>query len=187
MKLVITIFLCLMMTSLWAEQNKKFEFQDYKQAKEATDYIRFQMKSTKMGLVTSHFTGYAKKFEISYDLLNSNVKEGKVSLQIKDLDTDVKGRNKKMWDYCLQEGTYNQLQVSFSEILLGEEKEVPAKISIRGKSYDILLKIKVTQDEKGLHVSGSSRIGLKELEIPDPSILIARVNNQVDIEFQVTL
>ena len=46
---------------------------NYDEAKKAESSIKFDMASTKVGIFTSHFTGYVKKFSVSGDKKENSI------------------------------------------------------------------------------------------------------------------
>jgi len=138
------------------------------------------MASKKVGLFTSHFTGFVKKFSVSGDKNGNSIHNAVVEFDVKELDTDIDGRNEKMWDLCLDASHHPKVQIKLSQpIEIGaEEKEIPGTINLRGQDYPITLKVKV---DSNMVVDIKGQISIKELKIPDPSIAIASVRDSIDI------
>lgn len=50
-----------------------------------------------------------------------------------------------------------------------------------------LVKFNVEKREGGFFITGSTALGLQELGLPDPSIMIAKVDDQFDLSFAIVL
>jgi hypothetical protein len=183
------ILLLLLSTSLFAkEYSQQFSYKEFYSAKTSNSYLRFDMKSTKLGMLTTDFFGVAKKFNISFDKTGDMIDRASVNFKILDLDTDVNDRNKKMYNLCFDYKKYPELTITLNKpIKINSEVIIPAIILIRGKKKTINLKVKVTQKENKLIVSGISKVSLKALEVPDPSIWIAKVDDSFNLNFSVEL
>lgn len=173
-------------TSVFAKSyNQTFSNDDFYKAKTGTSFLRFDMKSTKMGMITTDFYGVAKKFAVSFDLRKKTIKNAVVSFKVADLDTDVNDRNKKMYNLCFEKNKYPHLIVTLNNsIRIGKNKKtIPATMNVRGKNKAINVLIETVKKGKRLIVTGVSQVSLKELEIPDPSIWIAKVDDKVELKF----
>lgn len=179
--MVILFLLCVSATGF--AESKDFIFKDYDEAKKAESFVRFDMASTKVGLFTTHFNGFVKKFTISGDLKDGKIQNAAIFFEAKDMDTDIGGRNEKMWNQCLEVEKYPQIKIKFNEPLTldAQEKIIPATISIRGQHHIIELKVKVNQENNQYVYDLSGELSIKDLNIPDPSIAIASVKDKVDI------
>lgn len=180
----IMLSLILLISSAFAE-TKSFKYNNFEEAENALSYVRFDMESTKAGLITTSFNGFAKTFKISYKKKSKQFKNVKAFVEVIDLDTDVNARNEKMHNLCFEQKKYPQLVVSLNEDLsIGMKKEVKATISVRGKDYPIKMKFKLSDEGENILFEGSSSVSLKSLLIPDPSIWIASVRDRVDLKFK---
>ena len=166
-----------------------FSYEDFFKAKSAINFMRFDMESTKFGMVTTAFHGVVKKINLSYKLKKNVVSHAIISFKAVDLDTDVNGRNKKMHDLCFTKDKYPDIIVTLNApIKVGTtQKSIPATMNIRGQNKDIKIIIDVIKKGKKLIVTGLSQTGLKELSIPDPSIWVAKVKNKIEIKFNFEL
>ncbi|MCB0347334.1 MAG: YceI family protein [Bdellovibrionales bacterium] len=167
-----------------AGMNIDWKHNSFKEAMESESKIEFHMKSKKAGLVTTSFEGVAKEVSISFNETKDTYTDIKISIASNGLDTDVDGRNEKMWDLCLSADTYKSIVVSLPKVLKDSEpQKVEGEITIRDKSYPV--DVSVVVNEQGLE--GDSTLSLKGLDIPDPSIWIASVLDPIAIKFKITM
>ena len=161
-------------------ESYNYSFTSYEDAKKADSYIRFDMASTKVGLFTSHFTGYVKKFSISGNKKDNSITDGVVEFEVKELDTDIDGRNEKMWDQCLDMAHNPKIQIKLSEkIEIGAgRKDIAGIINLRGEDHPVTLSVEVSSD---MTTDIKGQISIKALKIPDPSIAIASVKDTIDL------
>lgn len=187
MKFLLLLFL--LSTSLVAKEYfQNFSNEDFYKAKTSVSYLRFDMKSTKLGVMTTDFFGVAKKFNIRFSNKDQFIESASVNFKISDLDTDVNDRNKKMYNLCFDYKKFPELTITLMKpVKINSEAIVPAVMQVRGKKKDIELKVKIVQKENKLIVSGVSQVSLKALEIPDPSIWVAKVEDRFELNFSIEL
>lgn len=166
-----------------------FDLGTYDQALNNKDFIRFDMESTKAGMVTTSFSGVVRIFKVVFEAENNQILKGVVDFKVGALDTDSDGRNEKMYNDCFNLIAHPNLQINFSGPLTYSEKDklISGKIKLRGYERPITLKLSTLKKGDIIEVKGSSQISLKQLGIPDPSIWIASVRDRVDIHFKVNL
>lgn len=170
--------------------DQHFEYANYEKAEEAESFIRFDMESTKLGVITTEFSGFVKKFDIHNEIDHSGAKNLVVTFKVKNLDTDSDGRNEKMWGLCFDSDKYPEMKVEFPRKIFLKKKsyrDEDAFLYIRGKKYQIKVSFILKNEGEDLLVSGGSKLSLKELNIPDPSIAIASVNDEVHVGFKLRL
>lgn len=158
---------------------------DFKEASKASTYFKFTSESTKFGLVTTDFEGYARKAQLDYTPKGNIVENLVLNIEVKELDTDNSSRNEKMQEECLEYKKFPQIKVTIPSLdLSAKAQNVEAFMNVRGKS--VPLKIAITKvDDKTFE--GKTSFKLTDAGIPDPSIAIAKVRDRFDIEFQVGL
>lgn len=180
----ILAFLMIHMPSTGFTASYDFSSTNYDSAKIADSYVRFNMESTKLGIITTKFTGYLKAFKVNGDLKNETVLSGSsIVFNAKDLDTDVDGRNEKMWDLCLNSSQHPSVQIKLNkEVPLdGTIHEIPATLVLRGNDHAITLSVKAFRENKQFIVDISGELSIKGLKIPDPSIAIASVRDKIEL------
>lgn len=185
------LFLLLFLsTSLMAKSYKKtFSYDDFYKAKAAINFMRFDMESTKLGMFTTSFHGVVRKANLSYKFKKNTLSNATIFFKVADLDTDVNNRNKKMHNFCFSKDKFSDIIITLhSSIKTGAmEKNISATMNVRGKNKEIEVIIDVIKRGKKLIITGISQVSLKELEIPNPSIWVAKVSDKVEINFNFEL
>jgi polyisoprenoid-binding protein YceI len=182
MKLIMLTFI-LWSTNSFAE-TQSFSNVSYKEAKQAESFIRFDMASTKLGLVTTSFDGYVKQFNLQGAIDQEKLISGaSIEFAVKELDTDTGARNEKMWDHCLDMKNHPTIRIVLkNEVHIGRDSEtIPATIFLRGTEKPVSLSAKATKTAQGVVFDFSGNFSIKELGIPDPSILIASVRDSIKV------
>ncbi len=178
--LLIAIMIFWFLPIVSKSESYNFSSSNYEDAKKADSYIKFDMASTKVGIFTSHFTGYVKKFSISGNKKDNFISDAIVEFEVKELDTDIDGRNEKMWDQCL-DATHNpKIQIKLSQKIEigGPRKDIAGVINVRGEDHSLTLSVEVNSD---MIADIKGQVSIKDLKIPDPSIAIASVRDTIDI------
>jgi polyisoprenoid-binding protein YceI len=164
----------------------------YAEAAKSENFVRFDMKSTKFGLVTTSFSGFAKKFSVSGTVTGNGsvdkISNAKLSFNVSDMDTDVDSRNEKMWNLCFSYKEHPTIEITLdTPIDINQNDQiVTAQLSLRGYSKPIKVTLNATTEGSGGYfVEGESDVSLKSLEIPDPSIVIAKVKDEIHLQFKV--
>lgn len=174
-----------------AEVAKEFNYPSYESALKADNRISFTLESTKLGLITSKVVGVAKKFELKFNKETYTLSQVELSLDPKKFDTDNSPRDSKMYEQTLTVINFPKISIFIPQsiTLPLNQTEVDAQINIRGKIHPIKIKMTAAMNENELKVKFDSILGIKELEIPDPSIAIASVKNEITIdgEFKISL
>lgn len=167
-------------------QAKDIEYSvaNYEEAERAPHYFKFIGHSRKLGIIGASFEGYAKKVKLHFDPEKGALKNVRLSLTVADLDTDNNSRNEKMWEKCLDQKNFPEIEVALKAPIdqAKEKQEVEATMKIRGN--EVPLKIEFSKDSEGNYL-GATKFSLEEAKIPDPSILVASVRDVFEIEFRV--
>jgi methyltransferase len=183
-----TILFFLGLNSLQAEE-LNYQFIDYNEAKKSENFIKFEGQSTKFGLITTTFNGYAKEFKVHYNLSNNQLNELDVKIAVKGLDTDISSRDDKMLNSILDMSSYPEIQARIQEkVILTEGGQVVYMVfSVKGKKVTKAVKISIEKKADKFSITGNTVLGLHELGLPDPSIVIAKVDENFDLSFAIML
>jgi len=185
LKLIIVCIFFIPLFALGKVISQSYAFKDYDEAYESPIFLKFDMESTKLGLITTDFTGFVKNFSVTGDVQKNIAKKITLSFLIKNMDTDSDGRNEKMWEYCLDFKNHPEIILnSKNPITLNEgQQTVPLWINLRGKKFPIDMDIKLKKEANQILATGNAKAFISKLEIPDPSIAIAEVNDLIKISF----
>jgi hypothetical protein len=190
-KLVITIFLLFnfqVTAKLISGEVKRSSFED---AKGSPSYLKFILKTTKVFLLKSDVDGYVKKFKYTFDYNEENniIRNMKIVLQTVSMDTDNDDRNTKLHNLCMSYKEYPLVSVKIrGPVFLNESRErgYPGKVVIRGENKNVSVKLKHSIKNGSLMITGMSLWSLKEMDIPDPSILLAKLADEVQIDIKIS-
>lgn len=191
--ITMTIFFFLFTSQIEAKSvSEKYERTNYDEAKKSTPYLKFTGTSTKFGLVSTEFDGYAKNFEIQYvyDEKLQSLQSITLSIQTLSLDTDNSSRNEKLHTKCLAENETKKVTAqSTTAIKLspGENLETVVKMTANNKEILIPLKYHVVKTAEGFEVKIIGDFSFKDAGINDPSIAIAKLEEKIKIEGVIQL
>lgn len=176
----------------WAFE-QKFNKETYREAKDSMQFIRFESESTKLGLITTKFDGYAKSFTLQFDdISGKELKNVVLLIDVKKMDTDLNARNDKMIHEILDAEKYPQIKVEVASIVPLEKGEYDKEVIFYIKEIKFKKNVRISLEKvenpstkiQEIVVTGSTQIGLKEASIPDPSILVAKVRDHFDLSFK---
>lgn len=184
------ILLLLISTNLLAKTVQgNFSYKSFAEAEGANNQLEFIVESTKVGIFSSDVNGYVKSFSYSadYNAKSSLMKNMKIIFETAQMDTDGEDRDFKLHNLCMEVKKYPKLEILVPKILFIKnvrEQNLEGIAKIRGKDKKIKINIKVTQGANILRVTGSSVWSLKEMEIPDPSIAVATLSDEIRVNFK---
>lgn len=166
-----------------------YQFKNYDEARQSINYLKFEGASTKLGLITTSFDGYAKDMQIDYDLVNDQLNTLEATISVKGLDTDIKSRDEKMHNEIFEWERYPFIKAKIIDklILTIGEQSLDMLFTIKGKEIKKRIKLKIEKRENKFFISGETSLGLKEFALPDPSIAIASVRDSFDLKFSIML
>lgn len=161
--------------------------ESYADAMKSDCFIKFDMKSTKAGFITTSFTGAVKKFNTVFNWNGEEFANALLKINVADMDTDNSARDSKMNEETFSSDKFAELAVQIGGPLkAGVHNNVPGLLTVRGKIKEITLNLDITvSKDKEYVIKGSSQMSIKQLELPDPSIFIASVRDRVDLSFQI--
>ena len=171
------------------EVNFSVNNETFSSAKNNRNQLQFSVTSTKVGLFSSDVPGYVKNFNVKYDINNEMmIHNAKISFSIDSMDTDNTSRDEKMKNQCLGMSQFQKIEVrinkpfSLKDI---DEFNIPGEVLIRGKWNPITIAIVVKKVEKELMLRIASEWSLQKLSIPDPSILVAKLSDEIKINASI--
>lgn len=182
-----TFFLALLtffMTTIFAK-DLNYNFKDFNEAEKSEEFLSFTGESTKFKIITTEFSGFAKKFSMQYELKGEVLSKVIVTLEAKSIDTDNSSRNEKLYTLCLKTDSFPNIKVAIETPITlsnGSEGEVQALLTIKDKTLMRPVKYKVLKVDAGFKVNFSSDFSFSEAGIDDPSIAIAKVHDIFQIK-----
>jgi polyisoprenoid-binding protein YceI len=186
MKKIIFI-LYLFSSSLFAAPlaQKTFHTNHFIEAKKAESFLKFKNTSKQLGFIKHEYEGYALDFKIQFQANKDHYTDLKVDIPVNSIDTDNADRNKKMREFCFESNKYPYLTISSNSPIKFSEKEqiVEAQINLRGIEKPIQISLQADTKE----IRGNARLSFKALEIPDPSIAIASIQDDIFVDFKIVL
>lgn len=184
MKHLILSFLILLTGSLMAKEYLlKRENSDFNACTKNDEYLRFKIESTKMGLISTKSSGYVKNYKVKAEYENEVFKNIKITFKSKDLDTDYVARDEKLHELCLDSDKYKKMNVKIPGPVQLGNKEYSGTINVRGKDHKIIVTLNVEKKNEKFYIKGDSTMNFKKLEIPDPSIPIAKLSEEIWVDF----
>jgi polyisoprenoid-binding protein YceI len=151
----------------------------------ADTYLRFVLHSRKAGFINTAVEGYVRDFHVSYEWTGDAARRAQAHFATRELRTDNSGRDEKMWTRCLDADRYPEIEVQLDgDVPVGRSVDVPGRIRIRGAWHSLRLSAHVQRAHGTLVLGGEATVKLSELDIPDPSIWIAKVDDTVQLVFQ---
>lgn len=187
-KLFIALVASLLSFSLFALEGK-IQYDSFEKAKKSGDnQLKFIVTSTKVGLFSSDVDGYVKNYSYraDYDEKNHILRNMVITIQTAAMDTDGEGRDEKLHNLCLSHKDYPTIEVKLLGSLYLESKRpsmMKGEVLIRGKKKPFSMEVENGFDDKGFFVKGKTTWSLKGMEIPDPSIAVAKLSDDIRIHF----
>lgn len=189
----VTIFLLVLFSiSLSAKEiNKEISYKSYDQAKSSKNRLQFIVESTKAGLFSSDVDGYVKVFSYSADLDDKNMilRNMKIVFNPKTMDTDDESRDKKLHNLCMSYKKYPQVEINVQGPMFlktSKPQKYKGTVKIRGKvkPFEIEL-LSENKNSEYIMIKGNANWSLKGMEIPDPSIFIAKLSDEIRIQISI--
>lgn len=122
---------------------------------------------------------------------------GKVVVQAKGMTTGIGVRDSRMYDYCLNadqfptiefqvRGTTGDTDGLRSESGSGEVN-LHGSLRVRSTTREVVIPATYTWTEEGLNLEGSKELNWNDFGVPDPSILISKLDPIMAVKFSMTL
>lgn len=184
------LFLLLMPRSFAENIKAHFEYKDWDQAENAQNRLQFVVESVKAGFIASDVDGYAKKFSYSADFDQKKLilKRIRMVIEVNSMDTDNQSRDEKLHNLCMSYKDFPRLELGLDEeisIKNPQTQTYQGWVNIRGKKKKFSIELTSKLEEGILSIEGKSEWSLKEMEIPDPSIFIAKLSDSIRIHIKI--
>ncbi len=103
------------------------------------------------------------------------------------MDTYNSSRNEKMWDHCFDAKNFPEIKVEVAWSTTIGENELKAKITIKGETREYPLTVTTTEVGNVILARGKIVLKISELKLPDPSIAIAKVRDEINLSFAIEI
>lgn len=157
---------------------------------EKSAHLTWIVESTKVGLFSSDVYGYVLNYKYTgeHNKKDQTLNNLVLSFPIEAMNSDSESRDEKLHTLCMGRPTYNEIKVVIpGPIDLQEEGELfyKGKVMIRGKEKPFSLRASAKIESGKLIFKGRSTWSLKKMEIPDPSIAVAKLSDDIRIHFNI--
>lgn len=191
MKYLILTLLCLQLPSWAGEITQNFSSGSWEKAKRSSNRLQFIVESTKVGIFSSDVDGYVKNFSYKADLDEKNgiLRNMVIQFQVKDMDTDDEDRDEKLHNKCMGIKNYPTITVNVPGPLFIKGKrmeKLKGTVNIRGKDKEFLLFIRCDLKGNKLNIIANTTWSLKKMEIPDPSIAVASLSDEIRVNIRLS-
>ena len=122
---------------------------------------------------------------------------GKLVVQTTGLKTGIGVRDSRMYELCLSSDKYPTVTYEVrgmtgdvDGLKSGEGSgavELHGSLTIRSTTRDIKIPATYTWDNESLGLTGKQNVNWSDYSVPDPSIIISKVDPKMDMEFKITL
>ena len=152
--------------------------------------IRFDVAST-LHTVPGEITQFTAELNVEKDVT------GTVVIQSLGIKTGINVRDQRMYNYCLDAGQFPTIRFDIRGVTGDVEGFTKAegsgtvklhgKLSIRSTGRDIIIPATYSWAETGLVIKGSTKVNWADYGIPDPSILISKVQPVLNVNFDLKM
>jgi len=153
------------------------------------NYLRFLIESTNLGFIATDVEGFVMEFNVSANVTESieTVTEMAIKFKAKDMNTDNDLRNDKLHNFCLVHTKYPNVVVEIKDEykLRSGKQMIPATIEVRGERKKIRVALEISKTGNDYLVEGKSLMKFSLLGLPDPSISISSVSDDIIVDFKV--
>ena len=194
LRFTLTIFLlgtfAFVNQSLAKEIRGKVSFSNFEEASKAA-HLTWIVESTKVGLFSSDVYGYVLNYSYKAELDEDNkiLRNMTLSFPINAMNSDSESRDGKLHTLCMGMPQYKEIVVTIpGPIFLKDHKKrsYTGTVNIRGKNKEFRINFQPKLDEKGFSLVGESEWSLKAIEIPDPSIAVAKLSDEIRLNISLS-
>jgi len=157
---------------------------------EKVAHLTWIVESTKVGLFSSDVYGYVLNYRYSteYDEENKILRNMEISFPIKAMNSDNESRDEKLHTICMGLPTHENIVVKIAGPLFLKDKRARAYtgvVTIRGKEKPFTISMTANETSKFIGLKGEAKWSLKKMEIPDPSIAVAKLSDEIRINLSL--
>ena len=152
--------------------------------------INFDMQASLHGV-----PGSANSFTTELNLAEAVT--GKMVVQGNSITTGIGVRDKRMYEYCLETDKFPTIEFIVrgtkgdTEGLLSKagsgKVDLHGQLKIRSTTRDVVIPASYTWTEGKLQLAGQKQVKWTDYGVPDPSIIISKLQPEIDVRFNVEL
>lgn len=161
----------------------------FSNAEKASELV-WIVESTKVGLFSSDVYGYVLHYEYKGDLDKENgiLRNMELVFPITSMNSDSESRDEKLHNKCMGAKEFKSITVKIPGPLFlkdKREREYAGSVMIRGKEKSFKIKMSPDYDGEKLIIKGNTTWSLKGMEIPDPSIAVAQLSDEIRLKIKL--
>jgi polyisoprenoid-binding protein YceI len=152
--------------------------------------LKFDMEAT-----AHKVPGTARSFTTEINLTESIT--GKVVVQSRGLTTGIGVRDIRMYDYCLAADKFPTIEFEVRGAtgdtagMLSEggsgSINLHGTLKVRSTAREVVIPVTYTWTQEGLSLEGTKEIKWTDYGVPDPSIILSRLDPKIAISFDMNL
>jgi polyisoprenoid-binding protein YceI len=184
------VFFSFIFNSQAVEIKKLYSFSNFELAQKDSNQLKFTIESTKVGLFSSDVDGYALKFSARAQINNEVLSNMEIKIPSASLNTDSDSRDEKLHDHCLSIKRYPDIKIQLKgtyDLSKGGAKTLPGTVFIRGNERVVNVELESSSNGDFIMVQAKSVWMFSKMNIPDPSIAIAKVSDEIKINVKLQL
>lgn len=131
------------------------------------------------------------------ELLVEDKVTGKLVIQAESIKTGIGVRDSRMYDFCLDSKTYPTIVFEVRDITGDGETfqsrqgegtvNLHGQLTIRSTTRDLVIPAQFKWNDAGLNLNGQTQINWKDFGVPDPSIMISKVQPSMKLRFDFAM
>ncbi len=169
---------------------REVNFKNFEDAEKAA-HLTWIVKSTKVGLFSSDVYGYvlSYKYSADFDKENMILRDMTLKFPITAMNSDSESRDKKLHNKCMGANEFKEIVVKIKgPIFLKDKRErtYEGTVLIRRKEKPFKIYFAPNTENNQFTLTGKSTWSLKAMEIPDPSISVAKLSDEIRLNISLS-
>ena len=122
---------------------------------------------------------------------------GNIVMQSESIKTGINVRDQRMYTYCLDTEQYPTISFEIRSVT-GDvdgftsnagtgDVNLHGTLSIRSTQRDVVVPATYNWTDDGLRLDGGAKVNWSDFGVPDPSILISKVQPVIDLNFELKM
>ncbi len=188
--IIFILFFSLCQFTFAAPIEREVNFKNFEDAEKAA-HLTWIVESTKVGLFSSDVYGYvlSYKYSADFDKANMILREMTLKFPITAMNSDSESRDEKLHNKCMGAKEFKEIIVKLKgPIFLKEKRErtYEGTVFIRGKEKPFRISFAPNTENNQFTLKGKSTWSLKAMEIPDPSISVAKLSDEIRLNVSLS-